>query len=278
MPLFKGGYCVRHSVLHDSSLLGRLDRHADWRTDLDLPLVRGATRRSSHHLECGSGWRVCVRSCAARIRQPATLGGNRRDRTRAVADSVAIHLWLRGSWHASVLAFHSWRNRRAAWRPGALAGLEAERQGTSSAWPIARSDTDLRTPTGVVLPKIEGQPSLTAEEYGSCATTAYTTSHHGLRRSTTSWYQPSSVAPQPAALRQSANRTWPFAYFLARKSHSSAKSNMSAGGGSYANTRFPKRKRVFGKSITKIKAYITTLWSFRMDRSCSFTTCVRVST
>ena len=50
------------------------------------------------------------------------------------------------------------------------------------------------------------------------------------------------------------------------------------GWGSYANTRFPKRKRVFGKSITKNKAYITTLWSFRMDRSCSFTTCVRVST
>ncbi len=68
------------------------------------------------------------------------------------------------------------------------------------------------------------------------------------------------------------------AYFPARKSHSSAKSNMSAGGGYFANTRFPKRKRAFGKSITKIKAYITTLWSFRMDRSCSFTACVRVST
>ena len=33
MPLFNGGYYVRHSILQDSSLLGRLGRHADWRAD-----------------------------------------------------------------------------------------------------------------------------------------------------------------------------------------------------------------------------------------------------
>ena len=90
--------------------------------------------------------------------------------------------------------------------------------------------------------------------------------------------QPSSVAPQPAALRQSANRTWPFAYVPARKSHVEREVEYERGwGGSTQTGRFPKGKRVFGKSITKIKAHITTLWSFRME-SCSFTTCVRVST
>src|SRR4249919_3652268 len=129
MPLFNGGYYVTNWILQDSSFLGRLGRHADWRADRNLPLARRATKRSSGDVERGSGRRACARSCAARIRQLATLGGNRRDSTWAMADRVAIHLWLRRSRSAPVLAFRSWRNHRAACHLGALAGLEAKRQG-----------------------------------------------------------------------------------------------------------------------------------------------------
>src|SRR5262245_9467233 len=126
MPLFNGGYYVRHSILQDPSLVGRLGQHDDWRADRILPLARRATRRSGCHLECDSGWRGCARSCAARIRQLATLAGNRCDNTWAMADHVTIHLWLRRSWPSPVLAFRSRRNPRAACRVGAVARLEAE--------------------------------------------------------------------------------------------------------------------------------------------------------
>src|SRR5262245_56426142 len=126
MPLFNGGYHVRHSILQDSSLLGRLGQHADWRADRILPLARRPTRRSGCHLECDSGWRACARSCAARIRQLATLAGNRWDNTWAMADRVAIRLWLRRSWPTPVLAFRFRRDHRAPCHLGALAGLEAE--------------------------------------------------------------------------------------------------------------------------------------------------------
>ena len=56
----------------------------------------------------------------------ATLAGNRRDNSWAMADRFTIHLWLLRSWPAPVLAFRSRRNHRAACRVGALARLEAE--------------------------------------------------------------------------------------------------------------------------------------------------------
>jgi SPW repeat len=58
--------------------------------------------------------------------QLATLGGNRRDNSWAMADRVTIHLWLRRSWPAPVLAFRSRRNHCVACHLGALAGLEAK--------------------------------------------------------------------------------------------------------------------------------------------------------
>ena len=85
MPLFNGGYYVRHLILQDSSLLGRLGQHADWRVDRIFSLARRATNRSSRLVECGSGRRACARSCAARIRQLATLGG---------IGEIILGLWL----------------------------------------------------------------------------------------------------------------------------------------------------------------------------------------
>src|SRR5512134_1586617 len=107
MPLFNGGYYVDYSILQDSSFLGRLGRHADWRAGRVLSLARRTTERSSGHVECDSGRRACAASCSARIRQLATLGGNWRDSAWAMADRVAIHFWLRRCWPAAVLAFRS---------------------------------------------------------------------------------------------------------------------------------------------------------------------------
>src|SRR6266542_1001686 len=59
----------------------------------------------------------------------------------AMADCVAIHLWLRPRRRTQVLAFRPWRRRRAACGAGALAGLEAERQGACQAGAIARTWT-----------------------------------------------------------------------------------------------------------------------------------------
>src|SRR5882757_2859271 len=43
MPLFNGGYDVRHSVFQHPSALGRLGQHADWRVDRILSVARRAT-------------------------------------------------------------------------------------------------------------------------------------------------------------------------------------------------------------------------------------------
>src|SRR5262245_36394940 len=126
MPLYNGGYYVRHSILQDSSLVGRLGQHADWRADWIFSLARRPTRRSGCHVECDSGRRGGACSCAAGIRQLATLGGNRRDNSWAMADRFTIHFWLRRSWTAPVLAFRFRRNHRAACHLAALEGLEAE--------------------------------------------------------------------------------------------------------------------------------------------------------
>ena len=58
-----------------------------------------------------------------------------------MADCVVIHLWLRPRRRTQVLAFRPWRRRRAACGAGALAGLEAERQGACQAGAIARTWT-----------------------------------------------------------------------------------------------------------------------------------------
>ena len=87
---------------------------------------------------------------------------------------IALGLWLMASpfifGYAEAGALRYWHfvlggNRRAACRPGALAGLDTERQGACQARPIANDDTYLIAPRGLNCSSLKDNHRLRVEEY-----------------------------------------------------------------------------------------------------------------
>jgi SPW repeat. len=126
MPLFKGGYYVRHSVLQDhrswedwvGMLIGVLIGFSPW-----LAEQQGDQAVMWNAILVGAVVLVLAQLEYVSLQRWEEIGEIVR---WAMADRFTIRLWLRRSWPAPVLAFRSRRIHRAACRLGALAGLEAE--------------------------------------------------------------------------------------------------------------------------------------------------------